>query len=91
VNVTVHGIALQDAKSGHQCFPLAGALPQRLPTLLAFGGGATRPTTIAGQSTQGDYSAGESYDLQELAFFLVILSASPALTFLSLFLHHQSP
>jgi hypothetical protein len=46
---------------------------------------------IAAQSTQGDYSAGESYDLQELAFFLAILVASPALVFFSLFLHHLSP
>lgn len=45
---------------------------------------------ITGQSTQGDYSAGEDYDIQELALFLAILVASPVLALLSLFLHHSS-
>ena len=43
---------------------------------------------ITGQSTQDDYSVGESYDLQEFFMFLAILVASPALVFFSLFLRH---
>jgi hypothetical protein len=46
---------------------------------------------ITGQSTQDDYSVGETYDLQEFYMFLAILVASPALVFFSLFLHHPSP
>ena len=44
---------------------------------------------ITGQSTQDDYSVGESYDLQELAVFLAILVASPTLIFVSLFFLHR--
>jgi hypothetical protein len=46
---------------------------------------------ITSQSTQDDYSVGETYDLQEFYLFLAILVASPALVFFSLFLHHPSP
>jgi len=43
---------------------------------------------IVGGKTNA-YSVGESYDLRELAIFLVILVASPTLIFLSLFFLHR--